>query len=156
MKNSTSNTTSSLGKLTLVEITNINTSFCEELGVKATKRFPTKPKAIEKCISNQKLFKDSLKTTNTSFKMVVKGKSTVYTLEETLLDTVLEETKEGSILGTYHKAIANTDGTISEVIAEFIKIMPVAPNTGKTIDYSYVVRRMKRLVKKGQLNLTNI
>lgn len=87
MKTLKSYTKDTLILLSLAQITEINNEFCEELKTKTTKRFPTKPKAIEKALQNQTLYVKAFESNPKKFKTVVKKNSTAKKFE---LDTMLE------------------------------------------------------------------
>ncbi len=88
--------------LTLAQITEINNDFCEVLKSKTTKRFPTKPKAIEKALQNQTLYTKAFKDVTSSEKKPVKKVSNS-TIKKFELDTFLElgdiPTKKGTAMG---------------------------------------------------------
>lgn len=96
MKTLEIHTKKQLEEMTLATITAHNNMICKETGLKTTKRFATKPSAVNRTIQNQILYKKSLKP------VVEKKVSTGSTIKKFELDDMLElgdvPTREGTAM----------------------------------------------------------
>lgn len=115
--------------------------------VAKTKR---KPKAKAKAEAGEK-------EGEASFSMLVDGGKLKYYLSETTLVCTQPSDKPDSIRGAFQQAVENAmGGSLVEIAEEFIQAIPFAPSSGKKVDTSFVIRRMKRLIRKGYFELSKL
>ena len=150
----------SLYALTLTHITEINNEFCAVTGMKPTKRFSTKPAAIKRTLENQELYRRELpakpakpakavKPAN-SFSMNVNGVKVNHDIATTTVKVLKGSDKEGSLLSVIIHAIDHSDTTVQAIIKNMTTVYS-RPKSDKTVDQSFVIRKLKRFVQKGNL-----
>lgn len=107
----------------------------------------------EKPAKEKKVKKAKTEKPDNSFYMNIDGARVTFLVEQSTLEIVKTTDKPDSIRKAFETAIENTSGNLEEVINAFISELPTAPKSGEQVDKSFVIRRMKRLVRKGFFKL---
>lgn len=149
MNTLTKYTTTQLQELTIKEITAINNCFSVAIDAKQTSRFANKPKAIEKCLSNQSDYFNSLPVEKPTTKVTKTGSR--FDTSKTII-TIEDLGAEGTIQNSIHAAISATDGNIENVIQSVLNNHK-RPRSDQPVDREYVIHNIKWFIKKGSLEI---
>lgn len=165
MKTLTTYTKEELESKSLKLITEINNEFAKELGIKATKRFATKEKAVARTLQNQEMYSEEF-----SKHHKVKAKKAVAKVEKakkaeqnktdkihgldksTKVISIDNKGKEGSIENSLHMGISSGANTVEELV-QYIVEHHKRPRSGSAVDSQYATHNIKWFVNKGHLKL---
>ena len=115
---------------------------------------PTSKSAVK---SNKSTRSSGERKPTNSFSMNIGGSRVVYDIPTTLVTVVKTTDKADTLRAIYQTAIENSlSATVEEIIEEFIKLLPFAPMSGESVDKSFVIRRLKRLVNKGYFEFKKV
>jgi hypothetical protein len=165
MKTLTTYTKNQLEEMKLAEITDINNSFANELGLKITKRFASKDKAVTRAIQNQDLYSEEFaeQHKNKATKAVAKiekAKKNEQAKEDKIHNlaksakviSVLDKGKECSIENSLHHGISIGEDTVEKLV-NYIVNNHRRPRSGLGVDAQYATHNIKWFVNKGHLKL---
>jgi hypothetical protein len=167
MKNLITYTRSNLENMKLAQITNINNSFAIELGLKSTKRFASKDKAILRTIKNRDLYVEkfaeytkgqmhNLITNELDSPVKPILKSSRFNMEAKL-SILFDHGKLGSIENSIHTslvrlAVLDLEPSVANVV-EWVIENHKRPRSGRPVNEQYVIHNIKWFVKTGSLKL---
>ena len=168
-------TSAQIYEMSLTELVINYNTFAAAMGVKELKKFESKTKGqqrleaiqaeyvaanpakeepkAEKPAKEKKAKKVKTEKPDNSFYMNIDGARVTFLVDQSALEIVKTTDKPDSIRKAFETAIENTSGNLEEVINAFISELPTAPKSGEQVDKSFVIRRMKRLVRKGFFKL---
>ncbi len=157
-----------LEKMKLTDLTDINNGFATELGLKATKRFASKAKAVSRTMQNQYLYEEEFEAKHQAkaAKAVAKVNKAVKAEQgdkihglnrNAILTVVKGQPKEGSIEHSLVTAInlGHSDNTVEEIV-NYIVNTHKRPRSGTGVDTQYAAHNIKWFVNKGHLKLEEV
>lgn len=153
MKTLNLHTKHKIEEMTLAQITDYNHEICETAGLPVTKRFSTKPKAIAKTLSNQKIYSAKLaeQKKEPAKKVASKKKETSTNSKRVDRDTKVswigDKPNEGTTEHYIYQALDNMFDTIGEIISYVI--LKYTRPSGKEMTEGLVLRRMRKALNKG-------
>ncbi len=146
------------------EITDISNSFAKALGIKTTKRFSTKPKAIKRALDNQELYKDELPKTKVASKVKAKPeKSTEKPKETTSNYRKFEDTtllklgavpvKVGTAMSLLITPVSNGKSVPAKTIINNFMKKYQQPRGFSTMDEKFARDYITGAIRKGHLKI---
>ncbi len=168
MKTLTTYSKPQLEEMKLADITDINNGFATELGLKTTKRFASKDKAVSRTMQNQELYEEEFKAKHQAkaTKAVAKVNKAVKAEQgdkihglnrNATLTVVKGQPKEGSIEHSLVIAIeAPMLGNTVEEVVDYIVKHHKRPRSGTGVDTQYAAHNIKWFVNKGHLKLEEV
>jgi len=140
---------------TLKEITELSNILAKEIDAKQTKRFSTKPKAIERYLDHAKVYLD-LKDAEVYAEQTKEAKKAEKPSKriEGCLVTTDAKIKEGSIIEAIYKAIndemcCTVQEVIDNVVANYER-----PRSGHPVTDSFVYSTITWCIGNGKLNVS--
>lgn len=156
MNTPTNNTVASLTALSLVTITNISNHLANLISVKPTKRFATKTAAINKCLANQTEFNIQFPAKKVEEKVAPKSSFDLTAILTYTGNKPKENTLEACIEFGLREITSEwgAEQCTVEYVAEYIIAQYSRPRSEKNVDEAFAIRKIKRLIKKGNLTIT--
>ena len=142
-------TESSLAEMTTKEVAAIYNEFAKELNVKLVARFANKNTCIARTLTLQCEYVQALPVVEEPTKET--KRQTRFDMDQ-IVETVKDESKEGTIENSIHAAIYSGHNTAGAIVDHLIATHK-RPRSGLGVDEQYVVHNIKYFTKKGHLKL---
>ncbi len=130
------------------ELADIYNVFASQLDIKPLKKFRDKSTGIARIL---KIQAEYVEKRNSLAKTVTKESKPTFNMKATV-STLKNESKEGSIEWSLHKAILTGSNMVEDVVA-YIVTNHKRPRSGLGVDQQYAIHNIKWFVKKGHLKL---
>lgn len=140
--------------MTLRELTEFNNRICSVMGTQGSKRFSTKPLAINRVIKNQDAFVKYMETQKPVEEPADKPKSSAKKVDREQRVRILKgDPKEGSTEFVMFQCVKKNNGeaTIGQLIT-CIKTEYDRPS-GQPIEDRIILRRLRKAVNAGRLEI---